>query len=123
MGVAKVAAELRQYVREKSPKELIETLAQLPPLDVERVGEQLYRGKWARWSGALVDISDDDDCYSLGIRAVGGGFFHVTIRLDDRHTIDHLRPGDHITVDGQIVGVSGRGGVDLVRSTVILEET
>jgi hypothetical protein len=99
-----------------TPAEIARFMRQVPPLNREKVGDEVFRGKWVRWPARVMGVEDRGYCLSVCLIAVDGESISASFAPWERSRVEALRDGDSVTVDGQITRVRGHG-VELVRAT------
>ena len=114
----------RVYVREESPKAILDAVEAIPPLNRWKVAQELYSGRWIKCAGHVREIRGDDrltdDLYSVMVLAEQGGFLIVTFSIAERAKVEVLWVGDRVSVVGQILQVVTSVGrhVEVVHPTV-----
>ena len=101
----------RVYLREQSPREVLEHINSLKPFEKEVVSNQSYVGRWVRWSGRVVSIEPFALILPSGSATVtvseNEGIF-ARLEFAARHQAEAIEEGDPIDYEARVTRVSGR---------------
>jgi hypothetical protein len=116
----------RVYVRAGSPDELLASLAAIPPLQRRKVAHDLYAGRWIRFPAVVetLQADDHDGLYTVFVAHGKRMMITVTFPADRLAHVEPLRPGDRVTVDGQIREFDDfdPGSFEVVHATITRRE-
>jgi hypothetical protein len=97
------------YVRERSPIEILNVVAPLPPLQQAKYYKKAYDGRWVRWNSIVFRITGGDTG-GVGVTVLDRWDLPVMVSMDfpasQRPLLETLRTGDRIEYEGKIDGGS-----------------
>jgi hypothetical protein len=100
----------RVYLREQSPREVVEHINSLKPLEKAAVSNQSYFGRWVRWSGRVLSIEP----FALGLPS---GSATVTVKDSQlisarleflpaaHHLVEGIEEGDAIDYEAMVTRI------------------
>jgi hypothetical protein len=111
--VGELPGDPRTFLRQASPRELANSIAGIPPLNRQKVGDEVFQGHWVRWHGKVADVRDLGSYYAIEVYVEN----HLTTLIfpkTRRREIELVRDGDALRFEGQIARFSPPSTVDLV---------
>jgi hypothetical protein len=109
-------------LREKSARELLESLDALPPLQAEQIAKQSYIGHWVRWEGKFYTIksaeeNDETVFYIYACHPDGHPpWIAIVFSGKWRSELEQLRRGDHIQFEAKITQIGNNPKIGVVLS-------
>jgi hypothetical protein len=121
----------RVLLPHNTPAFLKHELAQAPPLNRAIVARDAFVGRWVHWSGTVRNVTWAGAFYTVlvahGRYAMGEDYVHLKFPLARRGAIEHLRLGQQITYEAQILDVESTPivliRVEILSSAALLPRT
>lgn len=121
-------SDRRVFVREESLEEVLKVLSAVPPLERSALAQRAYVGRWARWTGEVASVShvtaglgdsvgrilggriEKPPMYRVLVRPASGfDLFSVKLPESERATVEILREGDIVEVEGILDRIDDSG--------------